>query len=371
MTKQITFMSHIIEYENLAKTNEELFEDYRQTFESFLASGWYVLGKGVADFEQNFADYCGTKYCVGVASGLDALVLAIKSLNLPENSEIIVPANTYIATVLAILQAGHKPVLVEPCIDTYNLNPVEILKYLTTKTKAVLCVHLYGRPCEMDAILSICKEHSLHLLEDVAQAHGAKYRGQVVGSFGIGCHSFYPTKNLGALGDGGAVTLNDNVLNESLKSLRNYGSRVKYKNEVVGYNSRLDEIQALLLSKKLKILDRINAKKRFLANIYTENIHDRFIKPRTDPDYHNVHHIYNIRCKDRDNLRNYLIEHGVKTEIHYPIPPHKQSALKQFNDLSLPITEEIHKTTLSLPVAYYHSEDDIYRVVELLNNWKG
>jgi dTDP-4-amino-4,6-dideoxygalactose transaminase len=157
MTKQITFMSHIIEYENLAKTNEELFEDYRQTFESFLASGWYVLGKGVADFEQNFADYCGTKYCVGVASGLDALVLAIKSLNLPENSEIIVPANTYIATVLAILQAGHKPVLVEPCIDTYNLNPVEILKYLTTKTKAVLCVHLYGRPCEMDAILSICK----------------------------------------------------------------------------------------------------------------------------------------------------------------------------------------------------------------------
>jgi dTDP-4-amino-4,6-dideoxygalactose transaminase len=359
----------MIEYENLAKTNEDLFGDYQQIFENFLKTGWYILGESVTSFEHNFAGYCGTNYCVGVASGLDALILAIKCLNLPDGSEIIVPANTYIATILAIIQSGHKPVLVEPCIDTYNINPTEILRHLTNKTRAVLCVHLYGRPCDMNAILSICEEHSLHLLEDVAQAHGAMHHGKVVGGFGIGCHSFYPTKNLGALGDGGAVTLNDEDLKDSLKKLRNYGSRVKYENEVLGYNSRLDEIQAALLSKKLHYLDRINQKKRLLAKIYTEHLSDRFIKPKETPDYYNVYHIYNIRHTQRDVIKNYLLENGVKTEIHYPIPPHKQYALKQYNSMSFPITEEIHRTTLSLPIAYFHSEDDIYRVVELLNNW--
>jgi len=359
----------MIEYENLQKVNEKLFDQYKESFDRFIKSGWYVLGNNVAKFEKEFAEFCGTKHCIGVASGLDALILAIDALDLPKDSEIIVPANTYIATIMAIVRNGLKPVLVEPDIRTYNIDPKKIEEKITQKTKVILVVHLYGKPCDMDPIVALAKKYNLQIIEDVAQAHGANYKGQKVGTFGIGCFSFYPTKNLGALGDAGAITTNSDELKGKFKSLRNYGSAVKYYTDDLGYNSRLDEIQAGFLSIKLQILDDITTHKRELAKVYLENLSKQFIKPVVHEDYCDVYHIFNIRHRQRDKLREYLLANGIKTEIHYPLAPHMQKSMARILDGKYPISEEIHSTTLSLPISYFHTKEDVIKVCEVMNGF--
>jgi dTDP-4-amino-4,6-dideoxygalactose transaminase len=361
----------MIEYENLHEVNKNFFDEFKKSFAKTLDSGWFILGSNVKKFEDEFAVYTGTKHCVGVNSGLDALIFSLKAFNFPAGSEVIVPSNTYIATILAIIHCGLKPVLVEPDINTYNIDPYKIEERITKKTKALMLVHLYGKCCNMEPILKIKKKYNLALIEDCAQSHGAKYKNKISGTFGeLGAFSFYPTKNLGALGDAGAVVSDNENLTATIKKLRNYGSDIKYYNELVGFNSRLQEVQAGFLSIKLKYLDKINLHKRKLAKIYFDNLKKDFIKPVVDKDYFDVYHIFNIRHPKRDVLKQYLLKNGIKTDIHYPIPPHKQKAMKDIiEEKSFPISEEIHNTTLSLPVSYAHSEDDIYKVVEVLNRF--
>jgi dTDP-4-amino-4,6-dideoxygalactose transaminase len=359
----------MIEYENLQKVNEKFFNEFKINFDDFVKSGWYILGNQVSRFEKEFAKFCDTKYSIGVASGLDALIIAIDAFDFPKNSEIIVPSNTYIATILAIVRNGFKPILVEPDIKTYNINPNKIEEKITSKTKAILVVHLYGKACEMDKIGDISKKYNLQIIEDCAQAHGAKYKGKKVGSFGVGCFSFYPTKNLGALGDGGAITCDDDNYMKKIKSLRNYGSNKKYYNDDLGYNSRLDEIQAGFLSIKLKFLNEITNHKRELAKIYLQNLNNKFIKPLIIEDFFDVYHIFNIRHNKRDELREYLLQNNIKTEIHYPLPPNKQKSMQELIPEDYPISEEIHDTTLSLPISYFHTKEDVTKVCKILNNW--
>lgn len=361
----------MIPYENLAVSNAQFFEELQNSFKKTLERGWYILGDSVQAFEKEFAEYCGAKYFVGLASGLDALLLALKAFDFKPGSEVIVPSNTYIATVLAILQAGLKPVLAEPDIRTYNIDPENIKKSITARTVAIMPVHLYGKLSAMEEITAVAAEHGLKIIEDCAQAHGASYKGRRAGTFGtFGAFSFYPTKNLGALGDAGGVTTDDPELTDKVRKLRNYGSSVKYYNELVGYNSRLDEVQAAFLSVKLKRLDEINAHKRMLAKLYLENLKNDFIKPVTDPDYIDVYHIFNIRHPQRDRLRAYLLENGIGTDIHYPVPPHRQKAMQGIlTGGEYPVSEEIHRTTLSLPISFAHTEEDVYHVIEVMNRF--
>lgn len=360
----------MIEYENLNKSNSIFFEELKKSFDNTLDSGWFILGKKVDKFEREFSAYHNSKYCFGVASGLDALLLSLIAFDFEKGSEVIVPSNTYIATILSILHAGLKPVLVEPDILTYNIDPKKIEENITTKTTAIMIVHLYGKSCEMDKIVEICGKYKLRLIEDCAQSHGAKFKGQLTGTFGeFGAFSFYPTKNLGALGDAGAVITNDESLAIKIKRLRNYGSDVKYYNEVVGYNSRLDEVQAGFLSIKLRKLDEINTRKRKLVKIYLDELKDDFIKPLVDKNYFDVYHIFNVRHKKRDELKQYLLKNEIKTDIHYPVAPHKQNAMKNILEGSYPISEEIHNTTLSLPCSFGHTEEEIYQVVEVMNKF--
>jgi dTDP-4-amino-4,6-dideoxygalactose transaminase len=361
----------MIEYENLKLVNETFFEEFRKSFNETIESGWYILGKNVTTFEKEYSLYNKSKHCIGVASGLDALILSLNSFSFELGSEILVPSNTYIATILSIILNNLKPVLVEPDIHTYNIDPLKIEEKITVKTKAIMVVHLYGKSCDMDPIMRIAGKYNLRLIEDCAQSHGAKYKGRNTGTFGdFGAFSFYPTKNLGAIGDAGAVVTDDEVLKKKILRLRNYGSDVKYYNEVIGFNSRLDEIQARFLSVILKRLDEINSHKKKLAEIYHRFLKDDFIKPVKAEGYFDVYHIYNIRHERRDDLREYLLKNDIKTEIHYPVSPHKQKALRDvFRGEDYPISEVIHNTTLSLPVSYCHTEDDIYRVVEVLNKF--
>jgi len=361
----------MIEYENLRELNRPFFEDYKKALSGVLEAGWFILGSNVESFEKEFAAYLGSRYCVGVASGLDALILALKALHLEEGSEVIVPSNTYIATILAIVQNGLKPVLVEPDIGTYNIDPARIEEKISPKTRALLIVHLYGKSCHMDPIMSICEKHDLRLVEDCAQSHGATYKRKMTGTFGdFGAFSFYPTKNLGALGDAGAITTDNPAYAEEIRVLRNYGSRVKYYNELVGYNSRLDEVQAAFLRVKLARLDEINAHKRKLAEVYLSGLKDDFIKPLVQDGFFDVYHIFNIRHEKRDELRSYLLEKGVKSDIHYPVSPNRQKAMKGIIDgFDCPISEEIHRTTLSLPISYFHTPQDLERVVAVMNSF--
>jgi dTDP-4-amino-4,6-dideoxygalactose transaminase len=361
----------MIEYENLKKVNEPFRDALRKSFETTLDSGRYILGEAVETFEREFASYCGVKYCIGVASGLDAILLSLKAFDFKPGSEVIVPSNTYIATILAVLNAGLKPVLVEPDIRTYNIDPGKIERQITERTVAIIVVHLYGKVCDMGPIREIGKKQDLILIEDCAQSHGAMYQGKKAGSLGhCAAFSFYPTKNLGAFGDGGAVLTDDEQVSLKIQMLRNYGSQRKYYNEVVGYNSRLDEMQAGFLSVKLKKLDDINLHKRGLAALYRENLKDDFIKPAVDDDYFDVYHIFNIRHPERDRIKEYLLKNEIKTDIHYPVPPHKQTAMRNMlGRCEFPISEVIHTTTLSLPISYFHAEDDAYRVVEALNKF--
>lgn len=360
----------MIEYENLKKANERFFDEYRRSFDAALESGWFILGNAVKRFEDEFAQFNASRHCIGVANGLDALILTLRALNYERGSEVIVPSNTYIATILSILQNGLTPVLVEPDILTYNIDPNKIEAAVTSKTRAIMVVHLYGKSCDMDPIMAAAKKHRLAVIEDCAQSHGAQYKGKMTGTFGYGAFSFYPTKNLGCLGDGGAVTTDDDDFARTIRMLRNYGSEKKYYNEVVGYNSRLDEIQAGFLSVKLRHLGDITAHKRTLASLYHEGLKSDYITPLVHPDYFDVFHIYNIRHPKRDAVKEYLLKHEIRTEIHYPVPPHRQKAMVGIlGTQDFPIASEIHATTLSLPISYCHTEDDIRRVIDVLNKF--
>ncbi len=367
-----------VEYENLHLLNQPFFEEYRSSFEEVLKRGWFILGKGVETFEESFAAYLGWGKFLGVASGLDALELPLIAFDFPEGSEVIVPSNTYIATINAIINTGHVPVFAEPDIKTYNIDPEKIEEKITSRTRAIMIVHLYGMPCNMDPILAICKKHNLKLIEDCAQSHGAKYKGRMTGTFGeANAFSFYPTKNLGALGDAGGISVSNDEWYNKMKALRNYGSFVKYHNEYIGYNSRLDEVQAAFLSVKLKKLDEINVHKNRLAEIYFDGLKNDYILPYRDLSCYNVFHIFPVRHKRRDALKKYLEEHGIRSEIHYPIAPCDQKAIKDYfttrglkldvNDFTL--AREIHATELSLPCSSIHSETDVKRVVEVMNQF--
>lgn len=362
----------MIEYENLHKLNAPFLDGYKSQFDSVLNSGWFILGSQVTQFENQFAQYCGSKYCIGVANGLDALTLALRSFSFKAGSEVIVPSNTYIATILSVLNSGLRPILVEPDIATYNIDPRLIAQAITPKTVAILVVHLYGKCCEMDEITALAEKYNLRLIEDCAQAHGAQFKGRKAGTFGdFGAFSFYPTKNLGALGDAGGLITDQPDLMKSIRLLRNYGSEKKYYNEVSGVNSRLDELQAAFLSVKLKALDKINEHKRALAALYSKELKGDFTKPSVHPDCYDVYHIYNVRHPQRDRLKEYLLKNEIRTEIHYPVPPHQQKAMKGiFGDQAYPISEEIHATTLSLPISYFHSEADVRKVVEAMNSFQ-
>jgi dTDP-4-amino-4,6-dideoxygalactose transaminase len=361
----------MIAYENLLELNKPFTESFKQQFDNFLNSGWYILGKSVSLFEQEFAAWNQSAHCIGVANGLDALTLALKAYNFEPGSEVIVPSNTYVATILAILNNNLTPVLVEPDIRTYNIDPQLIEEAITPRTRALMIVHLYGKSCAMDAIMAIKNRHNLVLIEDCAQSHGATFNGQKTGTHGeFGAFSFYPTKNLGALGDAGAVTTNNAELAGIMRQLRNYGSGQKYYNERIGTNSRLDELQAAFLSVKLKALDDINAHKRKLATLYLQNLKADYILPVIEQGYEDVYHIFNIRHPERDSLKAYLLENGIGTEIHYPVPPHRQKALQHvFKAKPFPIAEEIHRTTLSLPCSYWHTPQQIEQVIDKLNTF--
>ncbi len=361
----------MIEYENLAKSNKSFQEEYKQALDIVLEKGWYILGKNVSDFETAFAHYCGTSRCVGVGSGLDALLLALQVCNFSPQSEVIIPANTFVATIWAVLHCGLTPVLVEPDLSTYTVDPEKVKEAITSKTKAIIPVHLYGKMCAMDPIMQIARENELIVLEDAAQAHGAAYFGKKAGSIGhFGAFSFYPVKNLGALGDGGAITLNDEAICHQLQKWRNYGATEKYRYETIGYNSRLDELQAAFLLIKLKRLEEIHAHKRKLAAIYFDRLKQDFILPIQAEGYQDVFHIFAVRHPKRDNLREYLRKKEIGTEIHYPIPPHQQKALvDHLGNMAFPISQEIHDTVVSLPIAFHHTEKEIQYVCDVLNEF--
>ena len=336
-------------------------------------SGWYIQGNECKEFEKEFTQYCGTKYAIGVANGLDALILILRAYKelgiMKDDDEVIVPSNTYIASILAISQNNLVPVLVEPDINTLLIDPDKIEEKITSKTKAILPVHLYGQTCEMDKINEIAKKNNLKVIEDSAQSHGALYKDKRSGNLGDASgFSFYPGKNLGALGDGGAVTTNDEELANTIKALGNYGSHKKYENLYKGINSRLDEMQAAMLRVKLRYLDVESTKRREIANYYLKNIkNDSIVLPIVRVEDNHVWHLFVIRTNKRDELQKYLLDNGIQTLIHYPIPPHKQNAYKEWNNESYPISEQIHDEVFSLPISGVQSLEDTVKIVNLLN----
>ena len=347
--------------------------DLRAAFERVYTNSWYIDGQEDKLFEQEFAAYCGTKYCVGCGNGLDALMLALKALDVGIGDEVIVPSNTYIATALAVTYVGATPIFVEPNIATYNINPELIREKITDRTKAIMPVHLYGQPADMDTIMEIAKEHQLFVVEDCAQAHGALYKGKKVGSFGDAAgFSFYPGKNLGALGDAGAVVTNNEELAKKVRALSNYGSDYKYHHIYKGNNSRLDELQAAFLRVKLPYLEQMNEARIRIAERYIEGICvPECIMPEVISDVKHVWHIFSIRCERRDELAEYLANVGIATNKHYPIPIHLQGAYADsaIPQGSLPLAEEISKTQLSLPLFYGMQECEIEYVIKKINEF--
>lgn len=357
----------MIKFLDIKAINEPFETAFQEKLTAFLESGWYILGDEVKAFEAEFATYCASKYCVGVGNGLDAIILTFKAYiemgHLQEGDEIIVPANTYIASILGILHAGLMPVLVEPDPQSFNIDPKLIEEKITAKTKGMLIVHLYGQLAAMDAIIEIGYKHNLLIVEDAAQAHGLPFKGSHARTF-----SFYPGKNLGALGDGGAVVTNDEKLAKTIKSLSNYGSEKKYYNDFLGYNSRLDELQAAFLRIKLPSLTAENDKRRTIAKRYLSEIkNNKIVLPSYDGSDNHVFHLFVIRTSKRDELQQYLLENGIQTMIHYPVAPHKQKAMKDFHHLSLPITEKIHNEVLSLPMSSVLTEEEVTHIVKVLN----
>ena len=351
----------------------ELDKELRAAFDRVFASSWYIEGKEDEAFEKAFAEYCGTKYCIGVGNGLDALVMILKAMEIGEGDEVIVPSNTYIATALAVTYAGATPVFVEPDIRTFNIDTAKIEAAITAKTKAIMPVHLYGQPCDMDPVMAIAKKYSLKVIEDCAQAHGAAYKGQKISTFGDAAgFSFYPGKNLGALGDAGAVVTNDEALAQKVRALGNYGSDYKYHHIYKGNNSRLDELQAAFLSAKLPILDRMNAERRRIAGRYLSEINNPKITLPYVPDYAEpVWHIFGIRCDERERLEDHLKKAEIMTNKHYPIPMHLQECYKDlgFNEGDYPIAEEISRTELSIPMYYGMTDEEISYVIDALNSF--
>lgn len=361
----------VIPYEDLGAVNAQYRTVLDTAAKEVLDSGWYILGKQVQAFEAAFARYCGVQHCVGVGNGMDALIMALEALQLPASSEVLVPSNTYIASILAIVRAGLKPILVEPDAATYNINPALLEQHINANTKAILVVHLYGKCADMDAIHTVAKAYKLHVIEDAAQAHGAMYKNVKAGNLSdIAAFSFYPSKNLGAIGDAGAVCTNNEALADRVRLLRNYGSRKKYHNELPGTNSRLDELQAAFLLAKLPGLDALVAHKRMLASIYNELLSNAVQKPVVHPDYFDAYHIYPIRVAKRNELKQYLLERGIGTEIHYPIAPVQQAAMKEIlKGQQTPIAVAIHDTVLSLPISYCHTTEQIERVANAVNSF--
>jgi dTDP-4-amino-4,6-dideoxygalactose transaminase len=360
-----------IPFLNLKATNQIHEPQIAEIITEILSSGWYILGEKLIQFEIEFAEYCGVKHCIGVANGLDALTILLKASEFPANSEIIVPANSYIATILSVSNANLIPVPVEPNLDDYLINYQAIEQAINSKTKAILVTHLYGKCCEMTKINALAKKYNLKVFEDAAQAHGATYKGKVAGNLADGAgFSFYPSKNLGAMGDGGAITTNDDALAKRIKALRNYGSSEKYIFDYQGYNSRLDEIQAAILSLKLPKLDSENESRRKIAKRYLGGINNAKITlPNDDSVDHDAWHLFVIRTEEREKLRAFLSEKGIGTEVHYPIAPHKQLAYKEWQNLSLPITEKIHKQVISLPLNSVLTETEISYIIKIVNQF--
>jgi dTDP-4-amino-4,6-dideoxygalactose transaminase len=366
----------MIQFLDLQTINARFESEFKDSFDKFLTSGRYILGDGVNTFETNFANYCCTKYCISVGNGLDALVLIFRAYlelgKLKKGDEVIVPANTYIASILAIIHAGLIPVFVEPELETYNISPKKVKESISSKTKGILAVHLYGQLTNMNAILGLAERYNLLVIEDAAQAHGAIYKdGNRAGNLGDAAgFSFYPSKNLGALGDGGAVTTNDEELANVICKLRNYGTSSKYVNDYIGFNSRLDEIQALFLNIKLRKLDNDNAKRVLVAKQYLSQIISNKIKlPYFSNQQDHVFHQFVVRVDDREAFVDYLKNNQVETIIHYPIAPHKQKALAKYKYLKLPITEQIHNTVVSIPISPIMTDVQVNKVVQLLNTY--
>ena len=350
---------------------KELDSQLRSAFERVYTASWYIDGKEDKAFEEAFAAYCDSKYCIGNGNGLDALMLALKALDVGAGDEVIVPSNTFIATALAVTYTGAAPVFVEPDIRTYNIDPARIEEKITEKTKAIMPVHLYGMPCDMDPILEIAKKHKLYVIEDCAQAHGATYKGKVIGSFGDAAgFSFYPGKNLGALGDAGATVTNSKELADKVRALGNYGSDYKYHHIYKGNNSRLDELQAAFLSAKLPLMDKVNEDRRATARKYLAGItNPKLILPYVPEYAQPVWHLFAVRCSRRDALAQYLADKGIGTNKHYPIPMHLQDCYRDLGIAqgSLPIAEEISATELSLPMYYGMTDPEIQYVIDAVN----
>jgi dTDP-4-amino-4,6-dideoxygalactose transaminase len=363
----------MIPFLDLNKINQRYRARFHECLEMLIDEGYLILGREVESFEQNFATYCETKGCAGVASGLDALSLIIKALNFSQGDEIIVPSNAYIATVLAISNNNLVPVFVEPDINTYNINPSHIEEKISPKTKAILVVHLYGRLCEMNRINAIAKKYQLKVIEDCAQSHGASLFGKMSGNLSdAGGYSFYPTKNLGALGDAGAVVSNDLELIEKIRSLRNYGEDNRYNNIYKGMNSRLDEIQAAFLNIKLPFLDGINNKRRDIAFKYVKEITNPLvILPGLPEDPHShIWHLFVVRVEDREHFRKYLSDKGIQTAVHFPTPVHHQLAYQEYREMSFPIAEQISRQVVSLPISSVMENEDVNYVIKTINNYK-
>jgi len=363
----------MIKFLDLHKINERFRRELDDAAMRVLDSGWYLLGGELERFETDFAAYCGVKHCIGVANGLDALSLIIKAYGFGSGDEIIVPANTYIASILAISANGCMPVLVEPDWETRLIDVDRIEAEITSKTKAIMVVHLYGRAVEMEKVWEIARKYNLKIIEDSAQAHGAKYKGLRCGNLGDASgFSFYPGKNLGCMGDGGAVTTNDDELATKIRAIRNYGSDYKYHHIYRGTNSRLDEVQAAWLGVKLPHLDEDNAKRRFIAERYIREIKNPIIglpSLPTVPEEH-VWHVFAVTCSERDRLQKYLEDNGIQTNIHYPIPPHKQGAYVEFDNLKLPITERLHNEILSLPMSPVLTDEEVNIVIDIINRFR-
>lgn len=366
----------MIKFLDLQKLNARFNDEFKEAYYKFLSSGRYILGDGVKDFEKNFASYCVAKYCIGTANGLDALILIFKAYiklgKLKKGDEVLVPANTYIASILSVIHSDLIPVFIEPDNETFNISPIEIEKIITAKTKAILAVHLYGQLANINAINSLAKANNLLVIEDGAQAHGAIYQdGKRAGNLGdVAGFSFYPSKNLGALGDGGGVTTNDEELASMIYKLRNYGTSSKNKHEYIGHNSRLDEIQAMFLSIKIKKLDEDNARRVQIAKQYLSNISTKKIKlPFFTYSNDHVFHQFVVRVENRQEFVSYLANNQLETLIHYPIPPHKQKAFSEYVNLKLPVTERIHDTVVSIPLNPVLTKVEINTIIELLNTY--
>lgn len=365
----------MIKFLDIKKITERYSEEIHLAAKRVIDSGWYLLGEEVEKFQYNYAEYIGTEYCIGTANGLDALRIILRAYIelgvMKEGDEIIVPANTFIASILAITDNRLKPVLVEPDDNTYQIDDLNIESHITSKTKGIMIVHLYGQCSFTKKIKELCSKYDLKLIEDNAQAVGAKYNDKRTGALGDASgHSFYPGKNLGAFGDGGAITTNNNELAEIIKSLTNYGSGKKYHFEYKGFNSRLDEIQAAILDVKLKYLDRDNERRKDIADYYLNNINNNeIILPKLIDRESHVFHLFVIRTSKRDELLDYLLNKEIQVQIHYPVPPHKQKAYKEWKKLYFPITEKIHKEILSLPISPVLTDNEVKKIVETVNSF--